>query len=124
MNIEKLKVALEVNVNKKPDLSNPSEEIAEIILDKIHLQMSKELPGWQEIVLENETDTELPEINQLMRKHFERILKANNISGTPEWYRGMAKEFYSLNAEYLGRYCSSKADYVFAKIKKAVKGSK
>lgn len=124
MNIDKVTKDLDAMSDRKVDVALPSMELAETILDRVHLSLSKIDPEWQEHILTNETDEEVPELNALLRTHFEKVLKANQIFGTPQFYRGMTRYFYQLKADYLARYCSAKADYLTMKVKGIIKGKK
>lgn len=122
MNIDRLVKKLDkLNKDEKLDIDKPSLELAEMINDRVHLALSKVNPEWQEQVLLNESDEEIPELNILLRKFFEKVIKANGIVLTPQYLRELTKYLYQIKSDYLARYCSAKADYLFNKIRLAIK---
>jgi hypothetical protein len=124
IDIDGLQKKVEKLADKETDLTESSEELAEMILDKIHLSMTKENPDWQSKVLETDSEQESEEVNGKLRQGFNRVVNSNKIILTPKMLRGLAKEFYSLGCDPLGRYCQSRANYIINKVNETIKGTK
>ncbi|MCR1794890.1 ParB N-terminal domain-containing protein [Leptospira sp. id769339] len=96
-------------VLSKEDITS---ELAETILDKIHLAISKENPNWQELAMsEDPTDEEENALNSLSRYALHKVL----VSAEKELDNGakilLSKEFKKLKSKFLSEYLKSWADY-------------
>ncbi|EQA61444.1 ParB N-terminal domain-containing protein [Leptospira alexanderi] len=87
-------------------------ELAEIILDKVHLAMSKENSDWQEWAMD-EAGEEWKEIelNFLSRKCFLRVLKNSSKELSPEAGKKLAKEFKALGAKFLSDFLFERTEF-------------
>ncbi|TGK41245.1 ParB N-terminal domain-containing protein [Leptospira andrefontaineae] len=87
-------------------------EIAETILDKIHLAISKEHPDWQEVAMSEElTDEEENSLNSLSRIALHKVLLSSKKELTNEAKITLAKEFKKLKSKFLSQYLISWADF-------------
>ncbi|TGM87942.1 ParB/RepB/Spo0J family partition protein [Leptospira licerasiae] len=98
-----------MQVLSKEDITS---ELAETIIDKIHLAISKENPNWQEIAMsEDISDEEENTLNSLSRNGLHKVL----LSAQKELDNAakilLSKEFKKLKSKFLSEYLKSWADY-------------
>ncbi|OMI16723.1 ParB/RepB/Spo0J family partition protein [Leptospira weilii] len=87
-------------------------ELAEIILDKVHLAMSKENPDWQDWAMDEEGEEwKEVELNSLSRKCFLRVLKNSSKELTSEAGKKLAKEFKALGAKFLSDFLFERTEF-------------
>ncbi|EMN89463.1 ParB N-terminal domain-containing protein [Leptospira weilii] len=87
-------------------------EIAETILDKIHLSMTKTNPLWQEWVMGEEEPWYEGEINSLSRKGLITVLRSSEKELSQDGMIALSKEFKSLGASFLSQYLKNRAEIV------------
>jgi ParB/RepB/Spo0J family partition protein len=89
-------------------------EHTELILDKVHLAMSKKDPYWQEKILKG-SESELKQFHKLQRLALEQVLKSAGIEIEAEEWEELGKEFKELKAEDLATYALGKAAWLKGK---------
>ncbi|AGS80532.1 ParB N-terminal domain-containing protein [Leptospira alstonii] len=94
---------------EKEDITS---ELAEIILDKIHLAMTKENPSWQEMAMSDGPDSHEEELNSLLKEGFLKVLKHSSKTLSEGACIQLSKEFKTLKASYLSNYLKEKSKAV------------
>ncbi|RHX90266.1 chromosome partitioning protein ParB [Leptospira yasudae] len=85
-------------------------ELAESILDKIHLSMTKQNPLWQEWAMDEEGEPWMEaQLNELSRKALLAVFKSSNKEISKEGCVSLSKEFKTLGAEFLSEFLKAKA---------------
>ncbi|MCG6170246.1 ParB N-terminal domain-containing protein [Leptospira sanjuanensis] len=98
-----------MEVLEKDDINS---ELAETILDKVHLAMSKENPDWQDWAMEDDgEDWKEYELNTLSRNGLLFVLRNSKKELTPEACTKLAKEFKDLGAKFLSDFLIQKSKF-------------
>lgn len=87
-------------------------DIAETILDKIHLSMTKSNPHWQEWVMGEQEPWHEGEINSLSRQGFISVLRSSKKELSHDAMIALSKEFKSLGVTFLSSYLKNRAEIV------------
>ncbi|PJZ29076.1 ParB N-terminal domain-containing protein [Leptospira kmetyi] len=86
-------------------------ELAETILDKVHLAMSKENPDWQAWAMDEEGEEwKEIELKSLSRTCFLHVLKNSSKELSTEATKKLAKEFKSLGAIFLSDFLIERSE--------------
>ncbi|TGM04838.1 chromosome partitioning protein ParB [Leptospira barantonii] len=98
-----------MEVLEKEDITS---ELAEIILDKVHLAMSKENPDWQVWAFNPEgEDWQEYELNTLSRNGLLKVLKNSKKELSSEASKALAKEFKLLGAKFLSDFLIQRSKF-------------
>jgi len=89
-------------------------EHAELILDKVHLAMSKKDPRWQEKILKG-NEGELQQFHKLQRLALEQVIKSTGTEMSFREWEDLGNEFRELKAEDLSLYALGKAEWLKGK---------
>ncbi|TGM05994.1 chromosome partitioning protein ParB [Leptospira barantonii] len=86
-------------------------ELAETILDKVHLAMSKKNPDWQDWAMDEEGEEwKEIELNSLSRMCFLHVLKNSSKELNKDAGKKLAKEFNSLGAQFLSDFLIERSE--------------
>ncbi|EIE01438.1 ParB N-terminal domain-containing protein [Leptospira licerasiae] len=87
-------------------------ELAETILDKIHLALTKENPDWQEIAMSDAvTDEDENSLNSSSRNALHKVLLSSDKELDKEAKLSLSKEFKKLKSNFLSQYLKAWANY-------------
>ncbi|MCG6195644.1 ParB N-terminal domain-containing protein [Leptospira sp. FAT2] len=86
-------------------------DLAETILDKVHLGMTKQNPLWQEWAMEEDSEPwKEGQLNELSRKSFLTVLRSSDKKISKDGCLALAREFKKLGADFLSDFLKEKAD--------------
>lgn len=87
-------------------------ELAETILDKIHLAMTKQNPLWQEWAMDEETEPWMEaQLNELSRKALLSVFRSSDKEISKDGCLALSKEFKKLGAGFLSEFLKGKAEF-------------